>query len=65
MPFELSIAGVLIPGVLVWFVISLLVLWLLDTLAGRFGLYRHAWHPALFRIAVFVCFFCGFGLLLF
>ena len=65
MPHELSIGGVLLPGLLPWFVLSLLVLWGVDAVAGRFALYRHVWHPALFRVALFVCFFCGFGLLLF
>lgn len=65
MPFELPIAGILLPGMLVWFGLALLLLWAVDAIAGRYALYRHTWHPALFRIALFVCFFCGFGLLLF
>jgi len=50
---------------LVLFVVSLLLLWLIDWVAGRFGLYRWVWHPSLFRLALFVCVFGSFALLLF
>ena len=43
----------------------LLALWLVDTVVGRFGLYRFVWHPPLFRLALFVCMFGTAGLLLF
>ncbi len=64
MPREIVVAGALVPGLLPVFLFSLLLLWLLDRLAGRHGLYRHVWHPALFRSALFVCIFGGLGLLL-
>lgn len=63
MPRELALAGVLVPSLLPVFVFSLLLLWVLDWLAGRYGWYRHVWHPSLFRLAVFVCLFGAFGLL--
>ncbi len=53
------------PGLLVVFVVSLLVLWALDAVAGRFGLYRLVWHPSLFRLAAFVCVFGAFAYFLF
>lgn len=65
MPHELAIGDALVPGVLLWFVLMAGVLWVLDALAARWRLYRFVWHPPLFRIAVFVCLFCGVGLLLF
>lgn len=65
MPYEFSLGGALLPGVLLWFTLMLGVLWGLDAVAGRYGLYRYVWHPPLFRIALFICLFCGFGLLLF
>lgn len=65
MPREVAFGGVLIPGLLPIFIGSLLLMWLVDALIGRFGLYRYAWHPSLFRLAVFACLFSAAGLLLF
>ena len=65
MPREFAIAGMLIPGLLPLFVLSLIGLGLLDHLFARLGVYRHAWHPALLRVALFVAVFAGAGLLLF
>lgn len=65
MPREIAIGDALVPGLLVLFVVSLLLLWALDTVAGRFGLYRLVWHPSLFRLAVFVCVFGAFAYFLF
>ena len=65
MPREIALGDALLPGLLVWFVVSLALLWVVDWVAGRFGLYRHVWHPPLFRLAVFVCLFGSVALLLF
>lgn len=65
MPREIALGDALVPGLLVLFVVSLLVLWALDAVAGRFGLYRLVWHPSLFRLAVFVCVFGTFAYFLF
>jgi hypothetical protein len=65
MPREIVFGDALIPGLLVLFVLSLVVLWLIDWVAGRFGLYRLVWHPSLFRLALFVCVFGSLALLLF
>jgi hypothetical protein len=64
MPREIALGDALVPGLLVIFVLSLVLLGLLDWIAGRFGLYRQVWHPPLFRLAVFVCVFGAFALLL-
>ena len=64
MPRELAFGDALVPGLLVLFLLALLLLWLLDAVAGRFGLYRLVWHPPLFRLAVFVCVFGAFALFL-
>lgn len=64
MPREINLFGVLIPGMLVIFVSGLLIAGLLDGLIGRLGGYRHVWHPALFRLAVFLGLFAAAGLLL-
>lgn len=65
MPREMAIDGVLIPGLLVWFLISLLLLFLIDMVIGRFGLYRYVWHPALFRLGLIACIFGSIALLLY
>ncbi|RDS86231.1 DUF1656 domain-containing protein [Dyella psychrodurans] len=65
MPREIAFGDALIPGLLVWFVVSLGLLLLIDVVIGRFGLYRFVWHPSLFRIALFVCIFGSLALLLY
>jgi len=64
MPREIALGDALVPGLLVVFILALLVIWVVDSLAGRFGLYRFVWHPPLFRVAVFVCVFGAFALFL-
>ncbi|MDQ1092808.1 hypothetical protein QE400_002221 [Xanthomonas sacchari] len=64
LPAEVSIAGVYVPGLLLVAAALLLVAWALDAVAGRAGLYRYAWHPALFRLALYVGAFAALGLLL-
>jgi len=64
MPREIAFAGVLVPGLFPVFVVSLLLMWLLDTLLGHSGVYRHVWHPPLFRLALFGGLFGLAGLLL-
>jgi len=64
MPPEVSIAGTLVPGLLLIFLGCLLLMWLIDTVIGRLGLYRYVIHPPLVRLALFVCLFGAAGLLL-
>lgn len=64
MPRELAIFGLLVPTLLMVFIFSMGLLWLVDWAAGRYGWYRHVWHPALFRLALFACVFGGLGLLM-
>ncbi|MDD5001033.1 MAG: DUF1656 domain-containing protein [Thiomonas sp.] len=64
MPREVDLFGVLLPGMLLIFVGCLLIVGLLDGLLGRLGGHRHVWHPALFRLAVFLGLFAAAGLLL-
>ncbi|WP_346837068.1 DUF1656 domain-containing protein [Microbulbifer sp. SAOS-129_SWC] len=63
MPRELAVMGVLFPFLLPVFLLSLALLWALDRLLGRYGLYRYIWHPPLFRVAVFFASFGALGLL--
>lgn len=63
MPREIPILDALVPSLLLVFIGSLGLAWVLDRLCGRLGLYRHVWHPPLFRLAVFICIFGSLGLL--
>jgi len=65
MPREVALGDALVPGLLLVYVGCLLVLWLIDTIIGRYGLYRYVWHPSLFRVAVFFVLFGAAGLLLY
>jgi uncharacterized membrane protein len=65
MPRELAIFGLLIPTLLPLFLASLLVQGLLDRLLGAAGVYRRLWHPALARLALFVCIFGSLTALLY
>ncbi|WP_322062404.1 DUF1656 domain-containing protein [Paraburkholderia sp. J63] len=64
MPREISFFSLLIPGLLPIFAGSVITYWLIDRGLAAVGLYRHVWHPALFRAAMFVCLFSGVALLL-
>ncbi|CAB3802966.1 Protein AaeX [Paraburkholderia ultramafica] len=61
---ELSFISLLVPSLLPIFVGCCIAYWIADRLLGRTGLYRHVWHPALFRVSLFVSLFSGIGLLL-
>lgn len=57
MPREIDFFGVLLPGVLPLFMLSMLVQAVLDAALSHLGAYRHSWHPALVRLCLFVCIF--------
>ena len=57
MPREIDFFGVLLPGVLPLFLLSMLAQAVLDAALSRLGAYRHSWHPALVRLCLFVCIF--------
>ncbi len=65
MPREIALADALVPSILLVYLGCLLALWVIDTIVGRYGLYRYVWHPSLFRVAVFFCLFGAVGLLLY
>ncbi|MET0331117.1 MAG: DUF1656 domain-containing protein [Dyella sp.] len=65
MPREIALGDALVPGLLLVFLACLLALWGIDWIVGRLGLYRFVWHPALFRLALFVGLFGVAGLLLY
>ena len=65
MPREIALGDALAPSLVVAFVLSLAVFWLLDWVFGRLGLLNRVWHPSLFRLALFVVVFDSTALLLF
>ncbi len=65
MPREIALLDALVPPLLFAFVAAGICVLLLDWLFVRYGIYRHLWYPALFRLAVFVCLFSIFGLMIY
>lgn len=65
MPREIALGDAFAPSLVVAFVLSLALFWLLDWVFGRLSLFHRVWHPPLFRLALFVCVFCSTALLLF
>ena len=65
MPREIALGDAFAPSLVVAFVLSLALFWLLDRVFGRLSLFHRVWHPPLFRLALFVCVFCSTALLLF
>jgi hypothetical protein len=57
MPREVELMGFYMPTLLPLFIAAATLLWLIDPLLGRLGIYRGVWHPALFRLSLFVCLF--------
>jgi hypothetical protein len=64
MPREIALLDTLVPTLFLAFLGSLVLHTLVDRLMGRWGVYRHVWHPPLFRLGVFVCIFGACGLLI-
>jgi hypothetical protein len=62
MKFELDLFGVIVPSLLLWSVLAYLLARIVSQVMGRFGVYRHVWHPALFDFSVYVCFVTSFVL---
>jgi hypothetical protein len=53
-----------VPTIAAWFVLSLAMFVAVDALLTWCGFYRLFWHAPLVRFALFVCLFCGGGLVL-
>lgn len=62
MPRELPMFDALVPALLLVFVASIAVTWLLDMAMVRWNLYAWVWYRAMFRFACFVCVFAAGGL---
>lgn len=64
MPREIGFLGMLAPGLLL-ILLGCTVLFVgLDLVLSRTGLYRHVWHPSLFRASLFLAMFSAAGLIL-
>ncbi|MGH8455758.1 MAG: DUF1656 domain-containing protein [Stenotrophobium sp.] len=53
----MSLFGIYFPALLPVFFAAAIAYWLLDGLLARLDFYRQVWHPALFRVCLFVCLF--------
>jgi len=62
MQSEFDLLGAFVPTIAAWFVLSLAIFAPIDALLTLGGLYRLFWHAPLARFALFVCLFCGGGL---
>ena len=63
MPREFSLLDALMPTLFLVFLASVVLQTVLDRMMGRWGVYRHVWHPPLFRVSIFFCIFSIGGLL--
>ncbi|MEO8780201.1 MAG: DUF1656 domain-containing protein [Rhodanobacter sp.] len=64
MPRDMAVFSLLVPSLLSIFLGCVAVFIALDLLLSRVGLYRHVWHPALFRASLFTTLFAAIGMLL-
>ncbi|MFA6970606.1 MAG: DUF1656 domain-containing protein [Gallionella sp.] len=65
MPREIALLDALVPTLLLVFLAAACMSLALDWLFVRYGVYRHLWYPALFRLAVLACLFAAGGLLIY
>jgi hypothetical protein len=63
MPVEIEFVGFFAPILLPVLVASVVTFAILDLVLARYRVYRFAWHPSLFRVALFMTLFCGAALL--
>jgi len=57
MPLDITLLGIQMPTLLPIFVFTAVLQIFLDRMMSDFGIYKHVWHPGLFRTSVFVCLF--------
>jgi protein-S-isoprenylcysteine O-methyltransferase Ste14 len=63
MPREIAMLDALVPIIFLVFLMSVVLQSLQDRVLAWCGVYRHVWHPPLFRLSCFVCIFGASGLL--
>lgn len=57
MPLDVTLYGIQMPTLLPIFIIVAILQIAADGIIADTGLYSHVWHPGLFKMALFVCFF--------
>lgn len=62
MPREISFFDAFIPTLLLLAVVAAALAFVVDRLLVRLDFYALTWHPALFRVSMFVCFTALLGL---
>ncbi len=62
MPREIPLFTAMVPTLLLIFLASLLIYGVVDLLLSRWDWDRYFWHPALLRLALFVCLFASLSL---
>jgi hypothetical protein len=62
MPVDIDLFGFFVPVLLLVLAGSVVIFVALDLLLAWIGAYRFAWHPGLFRVALFATLFCGAAL---
>ncbi len=62
MPREIPLFNAMVPALLLIFLGTLVLYLLLDRLLADWDLDRLVWHPALFRLAIFICVFSLLGI---
>lgn len=65
MPREIALFDALVPALVLAFLAAGGCTLILDRIFASCSTYRHLWYPALFRVALFVCLFSAFGLLIY
>lgn len=63
MPRDFLLLDAIVPSLFLAFLASIVLQTILDRIMGRCGVYRHVWHPPLFRVSIFFCIFGIFGLI--
>lgn len=65
MPREIALFGVYMPSLTLLFLLTLAGAWGIDRLLAWYGFYRHAWHPTLLRVSLFICLYCALALFIY
>ncbi|EJN09132.1 DUF1656 domain-containing protein [Herbaspirillum sp. YR522] len=65
MPREISFFDAYIPTLLLLVLVAGALALVADRLLVRIGLYGLVWHPALFRVSLFVCLAAALGLVVY
>lgn len=65
MPREILLSGAIIPTLVPVFLLAGVFMLLLDRIFAITGLYARVWHPALFRVSLFVCLFALMSLVIY